>query len=362
MDVEERFMLITRNTVEVVTEDELKRKLETGEKLKAYLGFEPSGLFHVGWLIWAFKVRDLVEAGVEFTLLAATWHAWVNDKLGGNMELIRKAAKHVVHVLEAIGVPTSKIRVVDAEDLVSDKDYWTLLLRVAKSNTLARMKRALTIMGRRAEEAELDFSKLIYPAMQVTDIFYLDVDIALGGTDQRKAHMLARDTAEKLGLKKVIAIHTPLLTGLQGVGRMSPTQVDEETHAVEFKMSKSKPETAIFVYDSPEEIKRKIRKAYCPPRETKYNPIIEINKYILFARPGFKLVVERPEKYGGAIVVESYEELEKLYREGKIHPLDLKNATAKALIGLLEPVRKYFEENREALEILEELRRVKPTR
>ncbi|HIP64938.1 MAG TPA: tyrosine--tRNA ligase [Pyrodictium sp.] len=362
MDVEERFTLITRNTVEVVTEDELRRKLEAGEKLRAYLGFEPSGLFHIGWLIWAFKVRDLVEAGVEFTLLAATWHAWVNDKLGGNMELIRKAAKHVVHVLEAIGVPVSRIKVVDAEDLVSDKDYWALLLRVAKSNTLARMKRALTIMGRRAEEGELDFSKLIYPAMQVTDIFYLDVDIALGGTDQRKAHMLARDTAEKLGLKKVIAIHTPLLTGLQGTGRMNPSQVDEETHAIEFKMSKSKPETAIFVYDSPEDIERKIRKAYCPPRETKYNPILEINKYILFAQPNFKLVVERPEKYGGTIVVESYAELEKLYREGKIHPLDLKNATAKALAKLLEPIRRYFEKNKEAREILEELRRVKPTR
>ncbi len=362
MDVEEKLRLITRNTVEVVTLRELREKLEQGERLRGYIGFEPSGLFHIGWLIWANKVRDLVEAGVEFYLLAATWHAWINDKLGGDMELIRKAARHVVHVLEAIGVDMSRVRLVDAEDLVSDKRYWEILLKVAKSNTLARIKRALTIMGRRAEEAEMDFSKLIYPAMQVTDIFYLDLDIALGGTDQRKAHMLARDTAEKLGFKKVIAIHTPLLTGLQGLGRMSPDKVDEETHAVEFKMSKSKPETAIFVFDTPEEIDRKLRKAYCPARETRYNPVIEINKYILFAQPGFKLVIERPEKYGGTIVVESFEELEKLYREGKIHPLDLKKATARALAEYLEPVRRYFERNPEARTILEELKRATITR
>ncbi|HID40665.1 MAG TPA: tyrosine--tRNA ligase, partial [Pyrodictium sp.] len=257
MTPEERLKLITRNTVEIVTLEELRSRIEAGEKLKGYLGFEPSGLFHIGWLVWANKVKDLVDAGIEFYLLAATWHAWINDKLGGDMELIHKAARHVVDVLEVIGVDRAKLKIVDAEDLVSDKEYWAILLRVAKNNTLARIKRALTIMGRRAEEAELDFSKLIYPAMQVTDIFYLDLDIALGGLDQRKAHMLARDTAEKLGRKKPIAIHTPLLTGLQGIGRMNPSIVDEEQHALEFKMSKSRPETAVFVYDSPEDIEKK---------------------------------------------------------------------------------------------------------
>ncbi len=361
MDVEERLKLITRYTVEVVTERELREKLETGERLKGYIGFEPSGLFHIGWLIWARKVWDLVEAGVDFYILEATWHAWINDKLGGDMDLIRKAARHVRHVLQAMGVPVEKIKFIDAEELVSDKDYWGLLLRVAKVNTLARIKRALTIMGRRMDEAEQDFSKLIYPAMQVTDIFYLDLDIALGGTDQRKAHMLARDTAEKLKLKKPIAIHTPLLTGLQGLGRMNPAQVDEETHAVEFKMSKSKPETAIFVFDSPEDIQRKLRRAYCPPRETRYNPVVEIAKYILFPwmGPGYTLVIEKPAKFGGGrLEVSSPEELERLYREGKIHPLDLKNAVARDLARLLEPVRRFFEENEEARRTLEELKKV----
>ncbi len=362
MDVEKRIELAIRNTAEIVTLNELRNLFETKSKITGYIGYEPSGLFHIGWLIWAFKVKDLVEAGVQMIILEATWHAWINDKLGGVMENIKDDAKYVRHVLRAIGLDESKVRYVDAEDLVSDKDYWAYVLRIAKNSTMARIKRALTIMGRRAEEAEMDTSKLIYPLMQVADIYYLNIDIALGGTDQRKAHMLARDIAEKLGRKKVIAIHTPLLTGLQGVKRMDMTQVSEEEHAIGYKMSKSKPESVILVHDEPEEIRKKIRNAFCPPRQVKYNPIIEINKYLLFRQKGFILHIDRPSRYGGPIDVYSYDELEKMYVEGKLHPLDLKNATAEALIKLLEPIRKYFEKNKEARTLLEKLRSIVITR
>lgn len=362
MDVYEKVRLASRNTAEIVTIKDLEKVFEEKEHPKGYIGFEPSGLVHIGWLVWMNKVRDLLEAGVDFYVLEATWHAYINDKLGGDLELIRKAARLVRKVMEGFGIDVSRIKFVDAEELISDKDYWAILIRSAKNVSLARVRRALTIMGRRSEEVETDFSKLIYPLMQVSDIFYLDLDIALGGTDQRKAHMLARDIAEKVGKKKPVAIHTPIITGLKGPGkRMDITGEVDEVYA-EYKMSKSKPETAIFVHDSPGDIRRKIKKAYCPPRETLFNPIMEINKYLLFATPGFKLHIERPEKYGGSITVESYEELEKLYTEGKIHPLDLKNATANALTKLLEPIRKKLESDPEARELLETLLKAKITR
>ncbi len=340
MEVEEKLKLITRGVAEIVTLEELRSKLEAGERLRGYIGYEPSGLVHIGWLIWMLKVKDLVDAGIDFTVLEATWHAFINDKLGGDMELIRGSTRIVRKTMEALGIPLEKIRFVDAEDLVSDKDYWAILLRVGKSNTLHRIRRALTIMGRKASEADIDASKIIYPMMQVTDIYYLDLDIALGGMDQRKAHMLARDTAEKLGVKKPIAIHTPILTGLRGATRMdvhSREQVDEVL--AEVKMSKSKPGNTIFLHDPPEKIEANIMKAYCPAGQVEFNPVIEINKYILFRDESFRLVVERPEKYGGTIVYENYEDLEKDFIERKLHPLDLKRATARALIEYLKPVR-----------------------
>ena len=65
MNSNERLRLITRNAAEVITIDELRKKLESGEKLKGYIGFEPSGLFHIGWLIWTQKLKDLIDAGIE---------------------------------------------------------------------------------------------------------------------------------------------------------------------------------------------------------------------------------------------------------------------------------------------------------
>ncbi len=351
MDSERRLGLVARNLEEIVTLDELKSLLETNEKPRAYIGYEPSGLVHIGWLIWMLKARDLVEAGLDFIVLEATWHAYINDKLGGDMDLIRSAADLVRKVLESIGLPESRVTFIDAEKLASDKDYWGLVIRVLKNASLARVKRALTIMGRRADEAELDSSKIIYPAMQVADIFYLDLDVAMGGMDQRKAHMLARDLSKKLGFKKPVAIHTPILTGLQGVSRMEQGVEVDELY-VEAKMSKSVPGTAIWVHDEPEHIESKLRKAYCPPRETRFNPVLEINKFLLFQQEGFKLEVDRPAKYGGPVEFHSYGELEEAYAKGDLHPLDLKNATARALSEMLEPIRRALKSDKRTVELI----------
>lgn len=340
MDVESKLKLVLRDVEEVVTESELRELIEVGGG-KGYLGFEPSGLFHIGWLIWAYKFKELVEAGFKMTLLAATWHAWINDKLGGSLELIRAAAQHVVDVLNAVGLERG-FQVVYAEDLVDSSDYWATLIKVAKSTSVARVRRALTIMGRKVDEAESDFSKLVYPLMQVTDIFELDVDIALGGIDQRKAHMLARDVAEKLGRKKVVAIHTPLLPSLLGVTKMEVASLPRDEMMAEIKMSKSKPESAIFLTDSDEEIKSKIAKAYCPPREVDGNPVLGIAKHLIFRGSEVEFQIDRPSKYGGPVTYLKYEELERDYADGKIHPADLKNSIAEYLVErVVGPIRSY---------------------
>jgi len=355
MDLEEKMKIVTRNTVEIVALSEVPELLK-GSDIKGYIGVEPSGLFHIGWLIWARKVRDLLDVGIKMKVLEATWHAWINDKLGGDLETIHKCAKYIEQVLKALGIDKGDIEYVKAEELISDPDYWKLVITIAKSMSLARVRRAITIMGRKESEGLLDFSKLIYPCMQVADIFYMDLDVCLGGTDQRKAHMLAREIAEKKKWKKPVAIHTPLLISLR------PPLGLKEVDEVDLKMSKSKPETCIFIHDSPEEIAEKINMAYCPMRVVEMNPIIEICKHVLFAHPNFKLYVKREEKYGGDIYIESYSELVQLYTKGELHPQDLKQAVSEALSNMLEPARRYFESNKEARELLEVMKRATITR
>jgi tyrosyl-tRNA synthetase len=114
-------------------------------------------------------------------------------------------------------------------------------------------------------------------------------------------------------------------------------------------MSKSRPESCIFIHDSPKKIKYKIQGAYCPQRKEENNPILEHARYIIFPWLG-NLEIPRSSKFGGLLEIDNYESLRELYLKGKIHPLDLKNGVAKSLIKILKPVREYFKDHPDNLE------------
>lgn len=341
MNTEERLNLLLRNTEETVTEEDLKSLLSKKEKPRVYIGFEPSGLVHLGWALCASKMRDFIDADFELIIFMADWHARINDKLGGDIDRIRLCAKYMGDCFAALGVPMDKVKFVLASDIMEKNDYWETVIKIGKVTSLSRIKRSMTIMGRKEDEAELDSSKFLYPLMQAADIFVMDIDVAYAGIDQRRANMLAREAAEKLGWNVPVAIHTPLIPGLSGMNRMDP---------ISGKMSKSHPDSGILIHDTPEDIQRKMKKAFCPP-EAEENPVLAICKYIIFGRGG-RMVIERPEKFGGNLEFNSYEELEETYLAQKLHPLDLKNGVAKALSDYLAPVREYFEQHPENMEAL----------
>lgn len=339
MDVEERYALIARNTEEIITPEDLMEVLRNKSSPTGYIGFEPSGLVHIGWMVTAQKVKDFVDAGFTFIVFLADWHAYINDKLGGDINNIRICAEYMKDCFEALGLPRDKVEYRLASQIMDDIDYWETVMKVGKASSLQRVKRAMTIMGRTEDEAEVDSSKTMYPLMQAADLIFMDVDVAYAGLDQRRAHMLAREAAEKMGVKKAVAVHTPLLPGLKGGNRMDP---------VSAKMSKSDPEGSLLIHDSPEDIKRKMGKAFCPP-EAEGNPVLGICKYVIFQRTNV-MRFERPEKFGGNLEFTSYDELERTYLAGKLHPMDLKNGTAAALSEALAPAREYFQKKPENLE------------
>ena len=339
MDVDERYALIARNTEEIITPEDLMEVLRNKSAPTGYIGFEPSGLVHIGWMVTAQKVRDFVDAGFTFIVFLADWHAYINDKLGGDINNIRVCAEYMKDCFEALGLPRDKVEYRLASEIMDDIDYWETVMKVGKASSLQRVKRAMTIMGRNEDEAEVDSSKTMYPLMQAADLIFMDVDVAYAGLDQRRAHMLAREAAEKMGVKKAVAVHTPLLPGLKGGNRMDP---------VSAKMSKSDPEGSLLIHDSPDDIKRKMGKAFCPP-EAEGNPVLAICKYVIFQRTDV-MRFERPEKFGGNLEFRSYEELERTYLAGKLHPMDLKNGTAAALAEILAPARDYFQRRPENLE------------
>jgi tyrosyl-tRNA synthetase len=362
LDIETKIELICRPpTEEVLTTEDLRQLLETEEHPIAYNGWEPSGLVHLGTgVICAYKIKYFVDAGIHFKAYLSTWHAWLNNKLGGNLKLIKKAADLFKHSWIALGVPEDEVEFIYSDELYNSLSYWTKTITMAKNLTIARTRRTLEIAGRKETEAHY-VSDFLYTPMQVADIFHMEVKICQLGMDQRKGNVVARELGERLGFWKPVCVHHHLLQGLQKPALWPIPEGKEKEAVASAKMSKSSPETCVFIYDSPEEIKQKTARAFCPERTVEFNPIVDICKHIIF-REKERFTVNRPAKYGGNMEFQSFQELKTVYRRGDLHPQDLKNAVAEELAKILEPVRTYFENNREARECLESVKNTEVTR
>jgi tyrosyl-tRNA synthetase len=315
MNTEEKIELIKRNAAEIVTEEELVKVLEEKKSPVVYCGYEPNGPMHLGHFVTITKLMDLAKAGFKVKILLADVHAFLNRK--GSEDDIKKEVENWRKTIKAIGLDAE---IVLGSSFQYDKDYQLDVMRLAQAATINRGLRSMQEIARDVENATI--SQLWYPLMQVVDIKYLKVDVAQGGLEQRKVHMIGRDMADKLNYK-FVAVHTPLITSLKGPGQ---------------KMSKSIPGSGISVTDSKEEIVKTIKGAYCLEKVADDNPILQIARLIIFPRiPEFN--IERPAKFGGNISVKTYAELESEYVAGKIHPMDLKGAVTKYLEQIISPIR-----------------------
>ena len=338
MDITEKVELIEKSpTEEVVTRDELINLFQTNSSPKHYIGLEISGFLHLGSLIsTGFKINDFAKAGVKCTVFLADWHTLINDKLGGDWEAISKVSKYY-HDAFKIVCPEAEI-VLGSKLYEEKREYWSELVKFTKNMSLARTMRTLTIMGRSENEEKIELAKLLYPPMQAVDIHSLDVDIAHAGMDQRKIHMLVREVFPKMNWKVPVAVHHRLLPGLTKPNNNNDSQLG--------KMSKSDPNSGIFIHNTDNEIKKKINKAWCEETNIQNNPLLEIARTIIFHE--FKEInIERPEKFGGNISYNKYEQLEKDFSEKKLHPGDLKQTIGNYLIEVISPIREKLNLNEE---------------
>lgn len=362
MDLESKLDLISQVGEEIITREDLVKLLETNVHPIAYDGFEPSGKIHIAQgVLRAINVNKMTKAGCKFKMFIADWHAWANHKMDGDLEKIQIVGDYFKEVWKQTGMDLKNTEFIWASDLMKDKSYWKTVMQVSRNSTLQRVLRTTQIMGRGESDA-LSASQILYPCMQAADIFEMNVDICQLGMDQRKVNVLARELAEKLKKKKPVAVHHHMLLGLSGGGAKKEGQSTGERMA-EVKMSKSNPDSAIFMTDSKEEITRKISKAYCPEKIAEENPVLEYCRFIVFNHPSFKkkFKIERPQKFGGNVEYAAYDELHADFVNGKLHPMDLKKATAEYLDDLVAPVRKHFEKGK-AHALLEQVQSFSVTR
>ncbi|MBM3228739.1 tyrosine--tRNA ligase [Candidatus Pacearchaeota archaeon] len=312
----EKFELIKRNTEEILEEGELKKILTKKKNPVVYCGYELSGPMHLGHFVTILKLKDFEKAGFKVKILLADVHSFLNRK--GTEEEIKKEVENWRKTIKAIGL---KAEIVLGSSFQFNKDYQLDVMRLAQKSTINRGLRSMQEIARDIKNATI--SQLLYPLMQVADIKHLGVDVAEGGLEQRKVHMIGKDLKDILKYD-FVAVHTPLIASLKGPGH---------------KMSRSIPGTGISVLDSSKTLAKTIKNAYCPERIIENNPILQIVKLIIFPEMNsFK--ISRSEKFGGNLEFSDYGELEKTYVSGSLHPLDLKNAVIEYLEKIISPIKK----------------------
>ena len=362
MDVQQKINLIKKVGEEILTEEDLRNLLETKKHPIAYDGFEPSGRLHIAQgILRAININHMTNAGCHFKMLLADWHAWANNKLGGNLDHIQTVGSYFIEVWKSAGLNTDRVEFVWCSDFCSDETYWKKVLEIGRNTTLHRVIRTTQIMGR-TEQDTLSAAQIFYPCMQCADIFHLNVDITQLGMDQRKVNILARELGPKLNLWKPVAVHHHMLMGLSQPPQTQQTETTETKldRTVALKMSKSNPDSAIFMDDTEEEVTRKIMKAYCPQKIIAENPLLDYTKYLLFERFP-TITVTREEKYGGDTTYHTFDELSAAYQQGNLHPTDLKTTVATYLNRLLDPMRAHFKKGKPK-KLLEEIKTFTITR
>lgn len=345
LSLEEKFNICRSIGEECIEEEDLKRLLVRKNNLVAYDGFEPSGKMHLAQgILKVINVNKLTKCGFSFNFWIADWFAQLNDKMEGDIDKIRLLGLYFIEIWKAIGLKRldTHIKFLFASEEINNKsgEYWQLVMDVMRHTSLNRMIKCCQIMGRSSTD-NITSAQILYPAMQVADILFLNVDVCQLGNDQRKVNILAREYYDKIQKvdKPVILSHS-MVPGLK---------------EGQEKMSKSDPESSIYMDDIPSVVKTKIKKAYCPPKQIDNNPCIAYVKMLILPWFG-KFHVPRKESHGGDVEYDSFQKLSTDYCEDLLHPGDLKNALIIAINHILEPVHHHFETDKNAKLLLSKIK------
>lgn len=324
LSVEEKLKLIKRNTAEIIGEADLKKLLKEKEKPVVYIGWSITGKTHIGYFVPIVKLADFLKAGFKVKVLLADLHGALDNCPWEVLEhRYDYYAKTIPLMFEAVGVDVKDLEIVKGSEFQLAPEYMFDVLKMSSLVSVNDSKRAGSEVVKFGDNPKL--SGLIYPLMQSVDEEYLKVDIQAGGLDQRKILMFARENLPKIGYKPRIEIMHPLIPGLVGK-----------------KMSASHEKTRIDLLDDRKKISEKIKGSDMVAGEIE-NFTMAFLKYVIMVLKqdkNEKFIVERDKKYGGDLVYKNYSEIEKDFISKKLHPLDLKNATAQEISKLLKPIQK----------------------
>lgn len=229
--VEEQIALIERGTVDVISREDLAKKLirsrETGVPLKIKAGFDPTAPdLHLGHTVLIQKLRHFQELGHEINFLIGDFTGMIGDPTGKSETRKALTREDVARNAESYKEQVFKILDPEKTKVVFNSTWLDTLtsqefIRLSSQLTVARMLEREDFKVRFEGNRPISIHEFLYPLIQGYDSVALHADVELGGTDQRFNLLMGRDLQRTWGQEPQVVITLPLLEGLDGVNKMS---------------------------------------------------------------------------------------------------------------------------------------------
>ncbi|GAA0576570.1 tyrosine--tRNA ligase [Halomonas salifodinae] len=257
-DVESALALLKRGTNEILLEDELKKKLASGRKLRIKAGFDPTAPdLHLGHSVLLTKMRQFQELGHQIIFLIGDFTGRIGDPTGKNVT--RKPLTEEEVIANAQTYKEQVFKILDPEKTeVRFNSEWfgelsaARMIELAAQSTVARMLERDDFEKRYKAGQSISIHEFLYPLVQGYDSVALDADIEMGGTDQKFNLLMGREVQKHYGMEPQVVITMPLLEGLDGVQKMSKSLGNyvgvDDAPGVMFNKLVSMPDSLIWRY------------------------------------------------------------------------------------------------------------------
>src|SRR5919109_2726699 len=231
ISIDEQIKMVQRGTVDLITIEELRRKLErsaaTGHPLRVKLGLDPTAPdIHLGHTVVLQKLRQFQELGHQVILVIGDFTGMIGDPTGKSETrkpltrdgILSNAQTYAAQIYKVLN-PTKTALRFNSEWL--GKLNPEGIVALAAKYTVARMLERDDFRRRFSEGRAISVHELLYPLFQAYDSVALQADVELGGTDQKFNLLVGRDIQREYGQEPQVILTTPLLEGVDGVQKMS---------------------------------------------------------------------------------------------------------------------------------------------
>lgn len=225
--IDETLSIIRRGTEEILVEEELVEKLKAGRPLRVKAGFDPTAPdLHLGHTVLLNKMRQLQDLGHTILFLIGDFTGMIGDPSGKNETRPPLTAEQVQENAQTYAKQVFKVLDKDKTEIMFNSSWMNKLspadlIKLAATHTVARMLERDDFHNRFTSGHAIAIHEFLYPLLQGYDSVAMQADIELGGTDQKFNLLMGRELQKHFGQKPQTIITLPLLTGLDGVKKMS---------------------------------------------------------------------------------------------------------------------------------------------